>query len=86
MKKMPPAARKTKPARKKNPQLPGKREYQLLEILWQHHPLTVAQLRRFLPPAAPLAYTTVMTLLKRIGHDHQDQIVAYLQQNHQSRL
>jgi predicted transcriptional regulator len=66
IKEMPSDTGKTKVVKEKSRCLPGRREFQLLEILWQHHPLTVTQIRRFLPPAAPLAYTTVMTIMDQL--------------------
>ena len=63
---------KTKRPPKKTRRLPGRREFQILEILWQHHPLTVAQIRRLLPASTPLAYTTVMT---QLDHLHRKGLV-----------
>jgi predicted transcriptional regulator len=64
--KMSAATPKTKQPAEKMPRLPGRREFQILEILWLHHPLSVSQIRRLLPASPPLAYTTVMTNLEHL--------------------
>ncbi|MBN2432745.1 MAG: BlaI/MecI/CopY family transcriptional regulator [Acidobacteria bacterium] len=47
-------------------QLPGRREFQVLGILWAEHPLSVQQVRDRLSAEIPLAYTTVMTILDQL--------------------
>ena len=57
---------KTKHPREKRRPLPGRREFQVLEILWHRHPLSVSQIQRLLPESPALAYTTVMTILEHL--------------------
>ncbi len=57
---------KTRQFREKQRRLPGRREFQVLEILWDRHPLNVSQIRRLLPASPALAYTTVMTVLEHL--------------------
>ena len=64
--KMSAASPKTKQPLEKILRLPGRREFQILEVLWLHHPLPVSQIRRLLPASPPLAYTTVMTILEHL--------------------
>jgi predicted transcriptional regulator len=66
MNKMSATSPKTKQPREKHRRLPGRREFQILEILWLHHPLSVSQIRRLLPASPVLAYTTVMTILEHL--------------------
>ena len=67
MNKMSATSPKTKqPDEKHRPACPGRREFQILEILWLHHPLSVSQIRRLLPASPLLAYTTVMTILDHL--------------------
>jgi predicted transcriptional regulator len=47
-------------------QLPGRREFQILCILWKKQPLSVQQVRSMLPVDSSLAYTTVMTILDQL--------------------
>jgi len=58
---------KMKSANKK-PKLkvPGVREFQILELLWNNAPLSVSEVQRKLKPTADLAYTTVMTILDQM--------------------
>ena len=46
--------------------LPGRQEFQVLELLWAHSPLTVTQVREQWPGTPRLAYTTVMTMLAQL--------------------
>lgn len=64
--KMSAASPKTKQPGEKILRLPGRREFQILEVLWGHPPLPVSQIRRLLPASPPLAYTTVMTILEHL--------------------
>jgi|GEM_PF-2034848 len=47
-------------------QLPGRREFQVLRLLWDAPPLTVQDVRDRLPAQTSLAYTTVMTILDQL--------------------
>lgn len=66
------ASTKTRQFREKQRRLPGRREFQVLEVLWHRHPLPVGQIRRLLPASPALAYTTVMTVL---GHLYRKGLV-----------
>ncbi len=46
--------------------LPGPREYQILEIVWEWSPVSVAGVIEQLGAASPLAYTTVMTICDQL--------------------
>jgi len=46
--------------------LPGRQEFQVLEVLWVRSPLTVAEVRAVWPGSPRLAYTTVMTMLVQL--------------------
>ena len=44
----------------------GSLEAQLMEIAWEQGEISVKRAMHFLPPDDPKAYTTVMTVLKRL--------------------
>lgn len=59
----------------------GSRELDVLRVLWQRGPSTVAEMREELP--APLAYTTVLTVLRNleakdaVGHEEEGKAHRY---------
>jgi len=59
----------------------GSRELDVLRVLWQRGPSTVAEVREALP--APLAYTTVLTVLRNleakdaVGHEEEGKAHRY---------
>lgn len=60
------AETKTKEFQNNSFRPPGRKEYQILEILWDRSPLTVAGVLAVIPPERALAYTTVMTMLDQL--------------------
>jgi len=57
------------------------REAEVMQVLWEHGPSVVAEVRDHLPD--PLAYTTVLTILRTleakeiIGHDEEGRVHRY---------
>ncbi|MCB1052358.1 MAG: BlaI/MecI/CopY family transcriptional regulator [Acidobacteria bacterium] len=49
------------------PQSLGPLETEVLELIWQHGPMTVREVLEALPPEPKRAYTTVMTILSRLA-------------------
>lgn len=60
----------------------AEREAELMEVLWEHGPSTVAEVRSHLPDS--LAYTTVLTILRNleakgyVGHREEGRAHRYL--------
>ena len=55
------------PRSKSTKEIPPPLEMECLKALWQLGEANVHQVREFLAPSRPLAYTTVMTLLERLA-------------------
>jgi predicted transcriptional regulator len=53
----------------------GKLQLQIMQILWEHGPSTVAEVHQRLPADSGLAYTTIATMLRKMEArglvDHQ---------------
>jgi predicted transcriptional regulator len=59
------------------------RQFEVLDVLWEHGPLTVRELRDRLPRDQELPYTTVLGLLQGmerehlVAHDRENQVYRY---------
>jgi BlaI family transcriptional regulator, penicillinase repressor len=61
----------------------GRVQYQIMQVLWQHGACTARQLTEEMSKAAPIAHSTVQTLLRQlegkgaVAHDVEDRTFIY---------